>query len=272
MALYSESQQQYLLDAINKENPDAVLPADLSNCIIGKPRAIVKVLPTDPNTEITIRGRQRRGYNGSQTFRYTRLSLADLFKNIVPIITLPGIYYMQQAVKNINGRYGLNLVDDEVINYRIYSQSASTLTTNGESLQWTGSARVIYKPGKWDLEELVANNILDVMSFPIDPEQDKKCATMLGYGIDFSEEGTFLQTISNGTLSLGPNFTSGRSAVLSDLMLQAGLPAWDMKGAKVSNVRPSQDPRANPMYDRVLVISNVFDLNVDGDWLLHYNI
>lgn len=43
MALYSLSQRQYLYDAINAENPDAVLPMGLDNAIIGTPKAI-----TDP--------------------------------------------------------------------------------------------------------------------------------------------------------------------------------------------------------------------------------
>ena len=272
MALYSQSQQQYLLDAINKANPDAVLPADLSNCTIGKPRAIAQKKPGDPNTEITIRGRQRRGYNGSQTFRYTRLSLSDLFKNISPVITLPGISYMQQAVKNINGRYGLNLLPEEVINYYFYNQSYQTLTTNGESLQWTGSVRMRYTPGKWDLEEQVMTNVLPVMEHPVAPKDAKKCATMLAYGIDFTEEYALLNAFTTGTMGTGANFSTGRSQSLVDMMVSHGLPSWSFVGARAQIKNTASETRANKAFDRVLVISSVDDPDVAGDWLLHYNI
>lgn len=272
MALYSQSQQQYLLAAINKQNPNAALPADLSNCIIGKPRVIAQKLPTDPNTEVTIRGRQRRGYNGSRTFQYTRLSLSDLFKGITPIITLPGISRMQQAVKNLNGRYGLNLLEEEIVNYVVYNQQYQTLVTNGESLQWVGSVRCRYIAGRYDLEELVMNNILDVMKHPIDLDNKKLCSTMLGFGVDFSDEKVFLLSMSTGSLSAGANFTSGRSKALQDMMLSRGLPAWDMTNAKAQVIRPTQDTRAKTTYDRVLLVTNVNDVNVEGDWLLHFNI
>lgn len=272
MALYSQSQQQYLLDAINKANPDAALPASLDNCIIGIPRAIAQKLPTDPNTEITIRGRQRRGYNGSRTFQYTRLSLSDLFKGITPIITLPGISRMQVAVKNLNGRYGLNLLPEEVINYLFYNQQYVNLVTNGESLQWIGSARCRYVPGKLDLEEMVVNNILDELNHPIDLKHEKKCSTMLGYGIDFSDSKVFLLTLTTGSLSSGANFTTGRSQVLQDLMVSRGLPAWDMTNAKVQVMAPASDTRAKTSYDRIVKITNVLDPGVEGDWLLHFNI
>lgn len=272
MALYSQSQQQYLVDAINARNPGAIDLLTLKNCFIGKPKVITQKFPTDPNTEITVRGRPGSGYNGSQTFRYTRLSLSDLFKNMTPVITMPNIGTTLQAVANINGRYGLNLLPEDVVSYYLYRNSLSPLRVYGTCLQYVGSVNIKYVPGPYSLEELVVNNVLDVMKHPIDPDEGKKCGTMLAYGIDFTEEYSLLNAFTAGALGTGVNFTSGRSQALVDMMVSHGLPSWSFIGARAQIKTTASEPRANKMFDRVLVITLVDDPDVAGDWLLHYNI
>ena len=272
MALYSQSQQQYLVDAINVRNPGAIDLLTLKNCFIGKPKAIPQNFPTDPNTEITVRGRPGSGYNGSQTFRYTRLSLSDLFKNFTPVITMPGIGTTLQAVANINGRYGLNLLPEDVVSYYLYRNSLSPLRVYGTSLQYTGSVNIKYVPGPYSLEELVVNNILNELNHPIDPDDGKKCGTMLAYGVDFTDEYQLLSSFTPGPLGTGDNFTSGRSQALVDMMESHGLPRWDFTGARVQVKTTANETRANKRFDRVLVITLVNDPDVAGDWLLHYNI
>lgn len=272
MALYSQSQQQYLVDAINAENPGAIDLLTLKNCFIGKPKALSSKLPGAPNTEITLRGRPGSGYNGSQTFQYSRLSLSDLFKNMTPVITMPGISNTLQAVANINGRYGLNLLVEDVVSYYLYRGSLSPLRVYPECLQYVGQVNVLFTPGKYDLESLVVNNILNELNHPIDLKEKKRCATMLAYGIDFSNEYALLNSLKAGPLGTGTNVTSGLSDALVNMMISYGLPSWVYTGAQVQVRTPAQESRANKRYDRVLVITSVNDPDVAGDWLLHYNI
>lgn len=272
MALYSQSQQQYMVDAINARNPGAISLLTLKNCFISKPKAITPKLPGDPNTEIVVRGRPGSGYIGSQTFQYTRLSLSDLFKNFTPVITMPGIGVTQQAVANINGRYGLNLVPEDVVSYYLYRNSLSPLRVYGTSLQYVGSVNIKYVPGPYSLEELVVNNILNEMNHPIDPDDGKLCGTMLAYGVDFTDEYQLLGSFATGAMGTGSNFTSGRSDSLVDMMEARGLPRWDFTGARAQVKTTANEPRANKKFDRVLVITLVNDPHVAGDWLLHYNI
>ena len=278
MPLYSKSQQQFLLDAINAVSPGAIMPADLANTTFGVPKAIHQVLPEDPDTEITLRGRQGRGYIGIQTYRYKRLSLNDLFKNFVPQVTAPTAYGWLTTVakktafaQNLNGRYGLNLTADDIPDQYVYLSEENVLAVNATSVQYKGSIRFMSTQGKNNLEDQLLNDILEAIKHPIEPSLEKRCATMLGYGIDFSEEVQLMQGLVNGSMSVGANFTSGLSDALVASMVSRGLPSFDYTGAKITQKLTSAEPRANKMYDRVLVISGLNDPQLAGDWLLHYN-
>lgn len=278
MPLYSQSQQEYLLNAINAESPGAIIPAFPANTTFGVPKAIAQKVATDPNTEITLRGRQGRGYIGTQTYRYTRLSLNDLFKNFVPQVTAPDAYGWLTTVakktafaQNINGRYGLNLVADDIPDQYITLNVENVLTVNASCVQYVGSIRFKSVRGKLSLDDLVVNDVLPVLTHPIDVNDQKRCATMLSYGIDFTDEPQVMTGIAVGRLDVGPNVANGMTANLLAVMTTKGLPNFDTTGASIKRLKTTADSRANTRYDNVLVITGMNDANVDGDWLLHYN-
>lgn len=278
MPIYSKSQKQFLFDAINAVSPGAITPVDLDNATFGVPKAITPKTADDPNTEITLRGRQGRGYIGVQTYRYKRLSLNDIFKNMVPQVTGPNAYgYLTSVAKktafaqNLNGRYGLNLVSDDIPDQYIYLNINNTVRVLPTCVQYTGTITFMSVLGKNNLEELVLNDILPIMVHPIDITLGKRCATILGYGVDFTEDPQVMTSIVNGSMSVGTNVTSGFSDNLVALMVSRGLPSFDYTGAKVTRRTTAQEPRANKRFDNVLVITNVTDPQVAGDWLLHYN-
>jgi hypothetical protein len=277
MALYSLSQRQYLYDAINAESPGAIAPMGLDNALIGVPKAIA-VTATGANTEITVRGRQGRGYVGAQTFRYKRLSLNDLFKNMIPLVTAPNAYgalYTDPKklafAQNINGRYGLNLEKGDIPDQYVYLNTNNTLRVNATCIQYTGSITFMSIKGKNNLEDLVVNDIIDELHHPSDISLGKRSATMLSYGVDFTSEPQVMMNMTNGRLDIGVNVTSGATANLMAVLVNHGLPAFDYTGASIKRIKPAADARGNVMYDNLLVISGVNDTQVDGDWLLHYN-
>ncbi|QXO09590.1 hypothetical protein pEaSNUABM11_00166 [Erwinia phage pEa_SNUABM_11] len=278
MALYSLSQRQFLFDAINAESPGAIAPLGLDNALIGAPKAIA-VTASGANTEIIIRGRQGRGYTGAQTFRYQRLSLNDLFKNIVPQVTAPNAYgYLYTDAKklafaqNVNGRYGLNLEAADIPDQYIYLNVKNTLTVKSTCIQYTGAITFMSIKGKNNLEELVVNDILDELNHPSDPKLDRKCAEMLSYGLDFSDELQLMESFVNGRLDIGVNFTSGATVALLQMFAGRGLPQFDYTKTTVKRIASSADSRTNGISDKVLIISGMNDPQVAGDWLLHYNI
>lgn len=279
MPLYSKSQQQFLLDAINAVSPGAIMPADLDNCTFGVPRAITALFPEDPNTEITLRGRQGRGYIGIQTYRYRRLSLNDLFKNFVPQVTAPNAYgWLSTPAKktafaqNLNGRYGLNLVGDDIPDTYVYLNLENVVGVLASCVQYTGSVRFMSIRGKNSLEELVLNDILPELNHPIDPSKGKRSLGMLLYGEDFTDEVQVMAAFKNGRLDVGSNFDNGYTANLMATLTARGLPAFDPTSATITRMKASDYQFANKMFDNVLVITNVInDPSVSGDCMLHYN-
>ncbi|ANZ48721.1 virion structural protein [Erwinia phage vB_EamM_ChrisDB] len=278
MALYSLSQRQFLYDAINAENPGAIMPMELENANIGIPRAIA-VTASGANTEITIRGRQGRGYVGAQTFRYKRLSLNDLFKNMTPQVTAPNAYGWLNVVskrtafaQNLNGRYGLNLVADDIPENYIYLNVLNTLRVNASCIQYTGTITFMSIRGKNSLEELVLNDILPELKHPIEPSKGKRSLGMLLYGEDFTDEVQVMAAFKNGRLDVGSNFDNGYTDNLMATLIARGLPAFDPTSATITRMKASDYQFANKMFDNVLVITNVInDPDVSGDCMLHYN-
>lgn len=278
MAIYSQSQRQYLFDAINELNPGAISPAQFANATFGKPRAIKPLTADGPNTEITLRGRQGRGYVGSQTYRYKRLSLNDIFKSVNVTITSPlaygNFYYIERRrafAQNINSRYGLNLETEDIPQQYVYLNTKNGMTIASSCIQYTGSFVFNSIRGKNALEDAVLDDVLPILTHPIDLDPEKLCATMLSFGHDLSDEPQVAQGLVNGRLDVGANDTSGATVNLLNVLEARGLPRFNTRGATIMRTTPKVETRANPMFDNVLVITNVNDDKVGGDWLLHYN-
>ncbi|QVW55051.1 hypothetical protein pEaSNUABM29_00007 [Erwinia phage pEa_SNUABM_29] len=281
MALYSLSQRQFLYDAINAETPGAIMPMGLDNANIGVPRAITPTA-SGANTEITIRGRQGRGYIGAQTFRYKRLSLNDLFKNMTPQVTSPNAYGWLNAtskktafVQNLNGRYGLNLVPEDIPDVYVYLNLKNTVSVLASCIQYTGSVSFMSVKGKNSFEDQVVNDILLVLEHPYPGgELPKKCLTMLAYGSDFTDEPQLMAAFKNGRLDVGYNFDQGFTTSLMETLTAYGIPTFDPTGSSVVRLKTGTAPgddRMNTMYDNALLIYNIKDTHVGGDLLLHYN-
>ncbi|QVW55800.1 hypothetical protein pEaSNUABM9_00219 [Erwinia phage pEa_SNUABM_9] len=281
MALYSLSQRQFLYDAINAENPGAIMPMDLDNANIGVPKAIATT-PSGANTEITVRGRQGRGYVGVQTFRYKRLSLNDLFKNMTPQVTSPNAYGWLNVtskkaafVQNLNGRYGLNLVPEDIPDVYVYLNIKNTVSVLGSCIQYTGSVTFLSVRGKNSFEDQVVNDLLAELTHPATGgDVPKKCLTMLAYGSDFTNEPQLMASFKNGRLDVGYNFDQGLTENLMDTLTAYGIPTFDPTGSSVMRLKTGTSPgdvRMNTMYDNALLIYNIKDSQVGGDLLLHYN-
>ncbi|AWN08867.1 putative virion structural protein [Salmonella phage SPAsTU] len=278
MALYSLSQRQYLYDAINAETPGAIMPMGLDNANIGVPKAITPTA-SGANTEIIIRGRQGRGYIGPQTFRYKRLSLNDLFKNMIPQVTAPNAYGWLTVeskktafAQNVNGRYGLNLVADDIPDQYIYLNVNNTLRVNSNCIQYIGSITFMSIRGKNNLEDLVVNDILAALSHPAAAKDGKKYMGFLTYGEDFTDEVQVMNSFKDGRLDVGTNFDLGYTTNLMATLIARGIPAFDPTLASIKRYKTTAFPQANQSYDNVLLITGISnDPSVTGDCLLHYN-
>ena len=271
MPIYSKPQEQYLLEEFNKRNPGAVMPVDESNVVFGKPVAIEPEKPGDPNARVMLRAKQRRGYVGNQSFDYTQLDIGTLFKNISPRVSLPNITKLSAAVQHINGKYGLNLRTSDVEEVTLVANKKFIFRMSPSCLQWRGTVEMLYKPGPLDLGQLVVNKKLDVLAHPVAID-GRRCAKMLSWGIDYTENRPLIQSITAGGLSGGANQQSGRTALLINMMMSHGFPEWNFVGSKWAVFSTAAIEDCNKQYDMVAIISNVDDSAISGDIYLHYNV
>lgn len=271
MPIYSKPQEQYLLEEFNKRNPGAVMPVDESNVVFGKPVAIEPEKPGDPNARVMLRAKQRRGYVGNQSFDYTQLDIGTLFKNINPRVSLPNITKLSAAVQHINGKYGLNLRTSDVEEVTLVANKKFIFRMSPSCLQWRGTVEMLYKPGPLDLGQLVVNKKLDVLAHPVAID-GRRCAKMLSWGIDYTENRPLIQSITAGGLSGGANQQSGRTALLINMMMSHGFPEWNFVGSKWAVFSTAAIEDCNKQYDMVAIISNVDDSAISGDIYLHYNV
>lgn len=271
MPIYSKPQEQYLLEEFNKRNPDAVMPVDESNVVFGKPVAIEPEKPGGPNARVMLRAKQRRGYVGNQSFDYTQLDISTLFKNISPRVSLPSITKLSAAVQHINGKYGLNLRTSDVEEVTLIANKKFIFRMSPSCLQWRGTVEMLYKPGPLDLGQLVVNKKLDVLAHPVVID-GRRCAKMLSWGIDYTENRPLIQSISAGGLSGGANQQSGRTELLINMMMSHGFPEWNFAGSKWAVFSTAAIEDCNKQYDMVAIISNVDDSAISGDIYLHYNV
>lgn len=271
MPIYSKPQEQYLLEEFNKRNPGAVMPVDESNVVFGKPVAIEPEKPGAPNARVMLRAKQRRGYVGNQSFDYTQLDIGTLFKNISPRVSLPNITKLSAAVQHINGKYGLNLRTSDVEEVTLVANKKFIFRMSPSCLQWRGTVEMLYKPGPLDLGQLVVNKKLDVLAHPVAID-GRRCAKMLSWGIDYTENRPLIQSITAGGLSGGANQQSGRTALLINMMMSHGFPEWNFVGSKWAVFSTAAIEDCNKQYDMVAIISNVDDSAISGDIYLHYNV
>lgn len=273
MPIYNKSPKALLLDKMNAVNL-TVYPLTETNCTIDPPKAIATT-KEGFNTEVTVRGIQYRGYIGSVTFRYTRLDLGVLFKNTPLVADAPGLQYTTQAVKNINARYGLNLTSTDVAEYGMSDGYPFTLTALPSCLQYIGSVRGRYLNAGYRLNDVIYDRNLATYVHPIDSAdvvKGYKSGGMLAFGLDFTNESNIIDALVDGPLGTGVNFTSGASTALVQTMVGLGFPTWDFSAARIDHYGKGVVAKANPIYDKVAVISNIVDNNVRGPIYLHYNL
>lgn len=267
MAIYNKAQKQLLLDDLNAKNPDAALKFTLDNVTFSLPKAIDH---PKYNTMVMVRARQGHGYVAEQPAMYNRLDLGLLFKNFTPMLTVPNIGLVSQGVKNINGRYGLNLEAEDVVDYYIYRDQKFTLAAKPNCYQYVGSCTMLYSPQKRVLEDLIVNPVMSCLNHPV-PLDGRLCAKMVVYGLDFTRARPLFDKMKAGSMSVGDNLSKGYSAEVVAVMSSLGFPAWDFTGAQWTPKKVSAVADANKRFTDLIHITQVNDRGISGDIYLHFN-
>lgn len=264
-----------LIAAINKENGLALAKADYQ---FGAPTPLTT--PTAAvNTEITLTPTGvQAAYDGTVSFKYKRLSLADL-PTLLGTITL-GMYNpttLLGVAEAMNLAYGLNLTSADIVSGAVSLTDGAgqvTLTAKSTSLMWIGAVTVNVVKGNYPLNQFVTTLKLPGLNYPA-PTTSKPFAYAYSYWRDFSAQADALLGITVGTDKLA-TLATVLKAVTGDTWVTDKANRYSLLGAKVSFVGLTADNAAvnQTQYSRVVVIDldDTNSLGFAGQLILHFSL
>lgn len=207
----SKSPEDLLIDLINHDNPNLPIPVKKGDFIFGAPTVVTG--DSYYNTEIMATPRNNSGYLGYRKFKYRRIDLAALFKNISPEIwkyqastsAVPYSAVVNEFVARygVNVKLGVDIADGSfpaaTTGYYPVLSAAATWNTVVTSLAYVGSFQIRWVLADQELANLITQPNLDGRLYPGGNDfsagaNHKHVLDMEWYGIDFTEISSTLQT------------------------------------------------------------------------------
>jgi len=126
--LYQKASLDLLYDLINKDNPDLPYKVSKDTFVVhAGPTVLTPTVDAPFNTSVVMRGIQGAGYRGLITFRYNRIDLGNLFKDIKVVVTHYTANTYELLRPMFNSMYGMAL-DASEWNNSSFSNNASNTT------------------------------------------------------------------------------------------------------------------------------------------------
>lgn len=274
---FSKPSSDLVFDLINLANPDLPLSINANNCIVESIKQVaVNEASNFRNTSARLRGVQGSGFTDSVTLYYDRINIASLIVSYASSYA-PNNQFVSFTARNVHealavmfDTYGVNLGTKDVVSTGIAGANSPnytatfTLTCQPESPAYYGSTATKCFRGLPVLDTSITVDKLDVMRFPIDPDQSQLCVDLLTFGIDFTAYKNLLNVTSAGL----PNWDGLRS-----VLDQLGLPQYaaPLNSNTVSDVPTTNLATANKLYDRVVVQTGIDEAGAKGIAYYHYN-
>lgn len=220
----------------------------------------------DYNTRLVLNGKPGKGYYGPAEVFYDRIDLATMDNSLVirttkvpltpemMVTLLNGVFNLWTTVEDF-GDIPIPLVEKEG------DTDAVLLTANPESIGFIGENFFTFEYGRSELSAVVTNRNLTVLKHPI-PVGNMLSARMLTWSRDFTSLRDAIKVTKEG------KYTDWDAVQVA--CATYGIPAW-VEGPIVD--KPTSDvPDSNPLFDRVVIQSNVGSPRMSGSVYLHYNI
>lgn len=280
---YDKPQLKLLLDLINESNPGLLEMRDLVNSRIGAPFARTPGPGEIADTSIEIFALPGSFYQGRRVVHYRRLALNKLFANVIFDIDewFPGNIPKADWLRNINKKYGLQLVDADVLQYgAAASGTAYNLVIPDTSYAYTGNYWLRWTRGKRTLEQIIPVSTINGLYWDANYVQGKPLMNLVGMPIDFTRF-TGATTIVTGSAISGTSsdvramaeWFSGYTGKTIDPRIDHTLPGG-LGGLTITRFTlPSVNlPEANAAkFNRALVITPKTDSWFCGKIIWHYN-
>lgn len=274
MLSFKKPSDELVFDLINLANPQLKVPLNKNNVILEKLESVTANATSNfRNTRARLRGVQGMGYTDSVTLYFDRVNL----NAIIPSRSVSNAGFttftaanVHDALASIEDAFGVKFSTADVLNVGLSGVGSPnytvgfTLTAQPQSPAYVGTVLTRIYRGLPVLDTSITKEVLDAINHPIDVTLNKRCVSLLTYGIDFTAYKNLLNVTSAGL----PNW-----AGLRQVLDQLGIPQYDgpLNSNTVQDVATSSMPTANKNFDRVVVQTDIDNNDVKGVAYYHYN-
>lgn len=284
MSYYSKPQIDLLLKLINESNPGLMEERDLINTRIGVPYNRTPAAGEIADTSLELYATPESFYIGKQIVHYRRIDLSKMFANMTLEFDrwTEGNIRREFVIEQINERYGLSLVADDLVNTS-WAASSYTTTIQSSSLVYKGTLRFRYARGKRALDQILPSvEAFQSRVWDSRYAEDKPLLSLVNVGHDYTRYAAEANAISNNwtithtvpNFNMLANWYSQLSGIRLDPTLshtvQGGVAGLTFTRFALPNVNAPEGNSAK--FNRVLIISSKDDSWFSGKIVMHYNV
>lgn len=262
MLFFSGTPKELIVEQINTLN-NPLIPFTKDNLYFGRPH-----LESDGSSTVPCVGMLDSEYTGYSSVRYKRINLTTAYdeRPVLKAIVSATIHKMLPAIVR---ELGLSLTPEDVVDGSVTIMNPGeevniVIKTSPKSLAYSGSFIIRYLRIRQPLVQVVLSKQIEELKHIPTPADEKRSLTMAMYGIDFSPYSKDLAAWF-GTFR---NIDLAKQAAAEN-----GFPNWPTPEVdSVSDVSTKSEPKANQLFDRVIIQKDVEIDGFAGDAYFHYNL
>lgn len=249
MAIYGKTAKAMLIDLINEGNPQLPFDINETDFEFSTPEVITPALANGHNTKLRVMAKPSSAYIGNVVVTYRRLSMANIFRNMVPEVEQ---WFTNQKVLNgtqittlhallplFSAKYGITLettqfADVSLNTYNGVRGDLFSLTALANSWAYVGSVSCKWTNGEQTLQSLLPVDTILGRVYPggnnfAEGAPRKRFITSDLFDIDFtSDKATWESSYATGYVIGNPNgvvpgFHQGMLNIINSKLAAKGL-------------------------------------------------
>lgn len=277
MALF-RNRADLILATVRNENPQLPVQLSVGNCFVYRYGSFSK-----SKGFCTVKGRYGSGVREKAVFRYNKLDVATLLKNVTAKVNFSGASTTKDILPALNSRYGFDLTEAEIVDHPLeLNGTQARLELANVSPLYKGLVLVLVEPALPVLSALVGVREL-VPELQYWPVQSGFNGSFVSIGHDYTAIMGPLSGIAEGTLSesTAASLAFSLSSVDQNPWVGHGPAEYSLKEAEVIYNGPSSylpaeyAPLLRAVFNRTLIIEPNATQNTNmgsAPIAFHYNV